>query len=127
MRPLFTVLAWLAVAAHLAFLVYLPVGGFLALRWRRSIRVHVPVVLWALGSVTLNLGCPLTSLERWARRGAGMTSLAPSGFIDHYLAGVVYPESAQGAVRTAVFGAVAVSWLLFAATSGRRRWPVVPG
>jgi uncharacterized protein DUF2784 len=36
----------LAVGAHFAFLIYVASGGFLALRWRRTIWLHVPAVLW---------------------------------------------------------------------------------
>ena len=121
MRPLFTAVVWFVAAAHFVFLVYLPVGGFLALRWRWSIWVHLPAVLWAAGSVALNLWCPLTALERWARRRAGMISLDSGGFIDHYLTGVLYPDTAEGTVRAVVFSAVVLSWLLYALTSPRRR------
>ncbi len=64
MRLLFTVLVWLVAAAHFAFLIYLPVGGFLALRHRRTIWLHVAAVAWAAGSVTVHLWCPLTALDR---------------------------------------------------------------
>ena len=83
MRTPYTALVGLTVAAHFAFLIYLPIGGFLALRWRRSIWVHVAVVLWGLGSVALHLWCPLTALEQWARPRAGMAPLGSAGFIDH--------------------------------------------
>jgi hypothetical protein len=35
----------LTVGAHLAYLIYLPSGGFLALRWPRSMALHIPVVI----------------------------------------------------------------------------------
>jgi len=126
MRPIYTVLVWLVVAAHFAFLIYLPCGGFLALRWRRTIWLHVPVVLWGIASVILHLGCPLTALERWARIQAGMVPLGSAGFIDHYIAGVVYPSGATGYVQLAVFLAVAVSWVAYAATSPGRRALITP-
>ena len=40
--------------AFLRSLIYLPSGGFLALRRRRSIWLHVAVVLWGVGSVVLH-------------------------------------------------------------------------
>ena len=124
MRPVFVALVLLVAAAHFAFLIYLPSGGFLALRWRRSIWLHLPVVLWAMGSVTIGLGCPLTDLERWARSGAGMGPLSSAGFIDHYITGVVYPAAAAGYVQAAVLLAVLVSWLFFALTARRTSFDV---
>ena len=113
MRPLCVVLVWVVVVAHFVFLAYLPSGGFLALRWRRTIGVHVPVVLWGVGSVMLHFWCPLTALERWARAGAAMAPLDPAGFIDHYVTGVLYPTWAGGYVQAAAFLAVLVSWILY--------------
>lgn len=127
MRPLFVALVGVAVVAHVAFLAYLPSGGFLALRWRRTIGLHVAVVLWGIGSVVLHFFCPLTDLERWARARAGMAPLSPDGFIDHYITGVLYPTWADGYVRAAVFGAVLVSWVLYAGRRRRDRWRVPPG
>ena len=118
MRVLYTVAVWLVVAAHFAFLIYLPSGGFLALRWRRTIAVHVPAVLWGIGSAVGHFWCPLTALERWARARAAMAPLSPAGFIDHYLTGVLYPARAAGFVQAVVFLAVLVSWILYV---GRRR------
>ena len=121
MRPLFTVPVWLTAAAHFAFLIYLPTGGFLALRWQLSIWLHVPVVLWAIAGVALNLWCPLTALERWARSQAGMPALSPAGFIDHYITGALYPSTAAGYVQAAVFLAVGASWTSYVLTVRRHR------
>lgn len=127
MRPLYVVLVWLVAAAHFVFLIYLPVGGFLALRWRRSIWLHLPAVLWGIASVAVGLGCPLTALERWARTRAGLAPLGGAGFIDHYITGVFYPEWAAGYVRVGVFVTVLVSWFCYRFTArgvgGQRRAP----
>ena len=117
MRVLYTVAVWLVIAAHFAFLIYLPSGGFLALRWRRTIWLHVLAVAWAVGSIALHLWCPLTTLEQWLRARTGMAPLPPTGFIDHYLTGVLYPASATGYVQAGVFGAVAISWIGYAITA----------
>lgn len=121
MRPLFVALVWLVVAAHFAFLLYLPTGGFLALRRRNTIWLHIAAVVWAICTVALNVDCPLTTLERWARSGAGMPALGSAGFIDHYITGRVYPESATGWVQAVVFLAVLVSWVAY--LLGRRGQP----
>ena len=107
----------LAVCAHFAFLIYVASGGFLALRWRRTIWLHVPAVLWGIGVVVWHLACPLTWLEGWARAHAGMGSLPGSGFIGHYVAGVLYPSNNTGIAQALAFSAVLVSWVAYAVTA----------
>ena len=119
MRLLYPALALASAAAHFAFLLYLPAGGFLALRWRRSIRLHIAVVLWGIGAAAGVLWCPLTALERWARARAAMTPLNPGGFIDHYLTGHVWPRGATTSMEIAAFAAVLVSWIAYALGSQR--------
>jgi hypothetical protein len=111
---MYQVVVAIAVALHLAFLCYLVVGGFLALHWRRTIWLHVPVVLWGVAITTEHLGCPLTWLERWGRENAGMMPLPSAGFIAHYITGVLYPVSWAGSVPLVVFAVVAASWVLYA-------------
>ena len=106
-------------AAHRAFLVYLPVGGFLALRWRRTIGAHMAAVLWALGSVLAHWPCPLTGLEQWARPRAGMAPLGPAGFIDHYLT-AGHPGGPDVYLQSAALLAVLASWAAYLLT-GRGR------
>ena len=109
----------LTVGTHFAYLVYLPSGGFLALRWPRTMLLHVPTVVWGVCVVKLDFACPLTSVEQWARTRAEMDPLPAGGFIDRYAAGVVYPSNGTGVAQTLAFLAAAVSWVVFA--SKRRR------
>jgi hypothetical protein len=104
----------LVVVAHFGFLCYLVVGGFLALRWRRTIWLHVVAVLWGIAIAGGHLDCPLTWLERWVRAKAGMAPLPPAGFIAHYIIGVLYPAGWAAVVPVAVFALVTASWLLYA-------------
>jgi hypothetical protein len=119
MKDFCVAIVGLTVVTHFAFLAYLVSGGFVALRWPRSIWLHVPVVVWGIGSVALHFPCPLTSLERSARAGAGMGQLPPEGFIDHYITGVLYPAGATGVVAGLVFSAVCVSWIAFVVVNRR--------
>lgn len=102
------------VGAHLAYLVYVPSGGFLALRWPRTIVLHVPAVAWGVAVIALRLPCPLTSLESWARRHANMDPLPTTGFIDRYVAGLVVPSGRVGVAQALAFLAAAISWGVFA-------------
>ena len=108
------------VVAHLAFIGYLVAGGFLAWRWRRTIWLHIPVVAWGFASVIVGVECPLTHLENGARHAAGMAGLPATGFIDHYLTGVIYPDSTLAVVRMLVAACVIGSWCGFVARGGAR-------
>ncbi len=103
----------LVVALHFAFIAYVVVGGFLALRWRRTIWLHVPAVVWGIGIAAKRVDCPLTWAERWARARAGMPPLPPEGFITHYVTGVIYPVGWVTGVQFAAFAVVAASWTLY--------------
>jgi hypothetical protein len=112
----------LVVALHFAFIGYVVIGGFLALRWRRTIWLHVPAVIWGIAIAAKRVDCPLTWVERWARARAGMAPLPPDGFIAHYITGVIYPAGWVLGVQLASFVVVAVSWALyFRPWIGRRR------
>jgi hypothetical protein len=114
MRKAYFTVVVATVAAHLAYLIYLPSGGFLALRWRRALWLHVPVVCWGVAVVTLQSRCPLTSLEAWARQRAGMDALPESGFIGRYVADVVLPTDRVGTAQKLAFSAAASSWVALA-------------
>lgn len=126
MRKLYVAVVAVTVGAHLAYLVYVPCGGFLAMRWPKSIVLHVPAVAWGVAVVVLRLRCPLTSVESWARRRADMDPLPVSGFIDRYVTGYVVPPGRVGAAQALAFTAAAVSWGVFARRGigrGRRGMP----
>ncbi|ORW94261.1 hypothetical protein AWB92_10835 [Mycobacterium sp. IEC1808] len=110
----FKYLVTLSVGAHFAYLCYVPCGGFLALRWPRTIWLHLASVCWGVAVVTLPVPCPLTSLENWARLRAGMTPLPSTGFVDRYVAGVIYPAGRTGTVQTIAFLAAVTSWIALA-------------
>lgn len=99
----------LVAVTHLLFVGYVVIGGFLAWRWPRTIWLHLLAFGWGFGTVLFGYECPLTHLENWARQRAGQAGLPPSGFIDHYLTGVIYPEQALGLVRILVALVVLIS------------------
>jgi len=107
---LYRLLADATAVLHFAFVAYVVVGGFLAWRWPRTLWLHLLAVGWGFGTVLVGYDCPLTHLEDWSRRRAGEDGLPSSGFIDHYLTGVIYPESALELVRVLVAICVITSW-----------------
>lgn len=120
MKIAYAVLVVLTVAVHLAFIAYMVTGGFLALRWPKTIWVQVPVVLWGISIELINFVCPLTALERWARPRAGMNPMPADGFIAHYLTGVVYPANWANPVLLAALVTVVMSWVLVARSRKRQ-------
>jgi hypothetical protein len=115
-----------AMVAHFAFLAYLVVGGFIAWRWPRTIWVHAAVCLYGLFNVLIGWPCPLTHVENWGRERAGDAALPATGFIDHYLAGVVYPNDHERLVQVLVAVVVLVSWLGFVIRRRHVRAPASP-
>jgi len=98
-------MADLVLLAHLAFVVFVALGGFLVWRWRRMAWIHVPVALWGLAISYIGFVCPLTPLENWLRKLGGRAGYQ-GGFIEHYVTGALYPagltREAQLALATAV-------------------------
>jgi hypothetical protein len=117
----YRLIADVAMVAHFAFLAYLVAGGFIAWRWPRTIWTHVATALYGLFNVLVGWECPLTYVENWGRERAGEATLPGTGFIDHYIAGVVYPEQHEGLVQALVAVVVLVSWVGFVLRRQRGR------
>ena len=98
---------------HYGFLLYLLTGGFLALRWRRSIITYALAVVWAILIVTTDVPCPLTALQNHLREASGRHPLTGS-FVNLYVRGVVYPRHygplAQGIAAVVVAGSLVLFW-----------------
>lgn len=104
--------AELVMVVHFGVLVFLVVGGFLAWRWPRVLYFHLAMATWGLLIVLFPLACPLTWLENELRAAAGRPQLA-NGFIDTYIDGVLYPDSAARVVQVVVALVVLASWTGF--------------
>ena len=117
----YRVLADLVLLLHLAFVAFVVLGGFLALRWRRVAWVQLPAALWG-AFVELSGGvCPLTPLENSLRRAAGESGY-PGGFVEHYLLPVVYPKGLTPTVQLILgCGVVVVNALVYYSIWRRRR------
>jgi len=88
---IFRFLADLTVLLHLAFVLFVVLGG-LAVLWRRKVLwLHIPAVLWGALIEFYGWICPLTPLENWLRI-KGDEPAYSGGFIVHYILPVLYPE-----------------------------------
>jgi Protein of Unknown function (DUF2784) len=84
-------MANLIVLLHFAFVVFVVLGGLLALRWPRVIWLHVPAVIWGALVEFTGWICPLTPLENRLRAAAGETGYE-GDFIAHYILPALYPN-----------------------------------
>jgi hypothetical protein len=84
------ILANLVLSVHFTFVIFSVLGGFLVL-WRRWVAwLHVPSVLWSSFVNLFSHVCPLTPIENRFRHLAGQAGYE-GGFIQHYVAPLVYP------------------------------------
>lgn len=86
----FKLLADAIVLVHLAFIVFVVGGGFLAWRFRPAVLAHLPALAWGIWIEVSGWICPLTPLENHFRALAGEAGYR-GGFIEHYLIPVIYP------------------------------------
>jgi len=95
---------------HLIFILFVIFGG-LALFWRRwLIWLHLPVVVWAVLIELIGWTCPLTPLENRLRVAAGEMGYE-AGFIEHYVAPLIYPGEITRDVAI-VLGIAVLLWNL---------------
>ena len=120
---IYRVAADLVVLIHAAFVLFVAVGGLLALRWRRAMWAHLPAVAWGVLIELAGCVCPLTPLENWLRLKGGGAGYA-GGFVEHYVVPVLYPSGLTRGVQVALAGAVvalnlAVYYLVLRPRPGR--------
>lgn len=89
---MYHILADTVLVIHLLFVLFALFGGFLILRWKKAVWVHLPAVVWAFGVEFFGLICPLTHLEDFFLAKAGLAGYT-TGFIEHYLVPVLYFSS----------------------------------
>ena len=111
----YSLLANLVVALHLAFVGFVVLGGLAVWRWPRLAWVHLPAVVWGIGIELSGAVCPLTPWENWLRDRAGDTTYQ-GDFIERYMLPLLYPV---GLTRT---GQVALACIAIAANVFAYGW-----
>jgi hypothetical protein len=87
---IYRILADVVACLHLAFVVFVILGGLLLLRWPRLMWLHLPAAAWGVTIELAGLFCPLTRLENWLLRRAGLAGYS-GGFLAHYIFALIYP------------------------------------
>ena len=115
----------LVLLVHLAFVLFVVLGGLLALRWPRVAWVHVPVALYGAAIEFIGFICPLTPLEVWLRRRGGEAGYE-GGFIEHYVTSALYPAGLTRQVQLVLGTAVLVlnAIVYFVWWRRRKRGPI---
>ena len=116
----YLVLSNLVFVTHVAFILFVVVGGLLVLRWRWMVWFHLPAAIWGMLIEFRGWACPLTALEiEWLQK-AGRAGYS-GGFIEHYLSPLVYPAGLTDTDQVLLgFGVVAMNGLVY--TLVWRRW-----
>lgn len=99
-------LADVVLVTHLAFILFVLFGAFLALRWLWVAWLHLPAAFWGAYVEFSGRYCPLTPLENDLRQRAGEAGYS-GGFIDHYVTGWIYPDGLTREMQM-VIGAIVV-------------------
>ncbi|MGA8259756.1 MAG: DUF2784 domain-containing protein [Arenicellales bacterium] len=91
----------LVVLAHFGFILWVAIGGLLAIaRWWLGC-LHLPALLWAVLLEWNGWICPLTPLENELRTSVGLP-VYHTGFIEHYLVPLIYPEGLTRHIQMAL-------------------------
>ena len=90
-QTVYPLLADLVVCIHLAFVVFVLLGGLLVMKWSGLIWIHLAAVFWGIAIELSGWICPLTPLENWLRHKGGEESYQ-FDFVAHYLLPMLYPE-----------------------------------
>jgi hypothetical protein len=80
------------IIVHLAFILFVIAGGFLAKRYRWLVPFHLGALAWAVyAEVSPGVVCPLTVVENFIAARAGIAEYS-GDFVAHYLVPVIYQE-----------------------------------
>lgn len=117
----YRLLAEFVVLVHLGFVVFVVLGGLLALRWPRAAWLHIPAAVWGALIELTGWICPLTPLENWLRGRAGGHGYS-GGFIENYVLPVLYPRELTRTTQLVLAAlVVAVNVAVYALAWRRRR------
>ena len=102
-------IADILVLFHIGFILFVIFGGFLVVRWRLIIWLHLPCAIWGVLIEFAGWICPLTPLENRLRNSAGSSGYS-GGFIENYIIPLIYPTELTREIQYALgFGVIAIN------------------
>ena len=117
---IYRVLADLVLVLHLAFVLFVVLGGLLVVRWPPLALLHVPAAIWGVLIEYTGWICPLTPLENSFRTMGGEAGYS-GGFIQHYIQPLLYPAGLTRSTQL-VLGSVVLALNLAAYAIVISRW-----
>jgi len=117
-------LADLILVIHLAFVLFVVLGGLLVVRWPWVAWLHVPAAVWGILIEYTGWICPLTPLENSLRVRGGEAGYV-GGFIQHYIQPLLYPAGLTRPMQVGLGSLVlllnlAAYWMLWSKSRTRR-------
>jgi hypothetical protein len=103
---------------HLAFIVFVLLGGAMMIWWRWIPFAHLPAAAWGFFVELNGRVCPLTYWENYFLIKAGQSGYADS-FVEHYLLDILYPSGLTREIQLALAAVVVIvnvaiyGWLYF--------------
>ena len=82
----------LTLVVHFTFIVFVIFGALLVFASKKIAFIHIPSVIYGACIELFHFICPLTYLENWFLRKAGLKSYSNS-FIEQYIMPIVYPNN----------------------------------
>ena len=114
----------LVLLIHLAFVIFVFVGGLIVLRFPHVAWLHAPAALWGIYIELTGGICPLTTVENSLRHQAGQQGYT-GDFIDHYIVPVLYPPNLTQdnqfliAAGLMIINTIIYGWLIFKSVQKR--------
>lgn len=100
-RMAYSAAATAVAVLHLAFILFVLLGGLLVLRWPKLAWVHLPAAVWGVLIEFCGWWCPLTKWENQLLRAAGRAGY-DTGFVAHYIMPIIYPPGLTRGMEIAI-------------------------
>jgi hypothetical protein len=123
---MYSLFADAVVILHLAFILFVALGGLLVLRWHWLAWLHVPAAVWGAFIEFAGGICPLTPLENILRERANESGYE-EGFIEHYILAWIYPEGLTRTFQITIgagvllLNALLYGWLMWRSRRARQQ------
>lgn len=81
---IYRLLAVIVAVLHIAYAAFVGVGAFIVMLYPSIMWLHFACITWACGTTIMDLGCPVTPLEKRLWRMGGREPYQ-TGFINKYI------------------------------------------